>query len=733
MTEDHALESKAKDKSEIDSINSVDLKTPKATLETGRLARISDSAVTLSAGSNKILVTCCYSKEPKPGSKSFFPLTVDFEEKSCAFGLIPGGYNKREGKPTERAILSARLIDRAIRPLFPAGFFNEVQVIVSVLSSDRSTPLDVLAICGASAALELSGLPILESIGALRVGLVDQEFVVNPSYQELQKSKLDLVVAGTKENILMVEAGASFVKEETVIKACRFAQGFISEQIEKIKELARLSKSCSKKLDFEREAKDSLIDELVHKKLERAFQEIIAEGIKDKKLRDHKFNKELKILLAEEELLEESKQAKAKDYANELLKKLLRQSILEQGVRIDGRSCEEIRAVSSEVSFLPRVHGSGLFNRGLTQVLSSVTLGTDSDSRPVEGLLTHKELRYFHDYSFPPFSVGETRPLRSPGRREIGHGALAERALLPALPSKEEFPYVIRVVSEALSSDGSTSMGSTCGSTLALMDAGVPLKEPISGIAMGLIFEKDKFAVLSDIQGIEDFLGDMDFKVTGGKSGLTALQLDVKLKSGIPADLLSIALEQARLGRGEILEKMLLTIAEPREHCSEYAPLIYHYRVDPPDISGLIGSGGKNIKELIRESGVKEINISQDGLVTIVGDQPSVSHALESIKSSTVKIIPGKEYKGKIIRKTADLIISSVHGKDALFKMFNPHKFAHYEVGDAVIVLVRDFSRGKVYVSRIRKEAEIEIEKNTEKTKEKEELVAKEGGEDQLD
>jgi len=697
------------------SVNSIDLESPKLNLETGKLARMADSSLLLTQGDNRLLVTCCFAKESKP-NQDFFPLTVDFEEKMSSVGLIPGGYNKREGKPTIKSILASRLIDRPIRPLFPEGFFNEVQIIVSVLSSDKSTPLDVLALCGVSAVLEISSLPVLDTIGALRVGLIDQKFVINPSYEELEKSSLDLVIAGTEKNILMIEANSSFVSEEIIVKACRFAQKIIKEQIEKIRKFGILNNSQLKKIKFQKEPEDQAIYTLVSKNLEKSFKAIVQKKIKNKKQRDQEFEetsnsfldshftekqKEAKTLQEQKTL--ESEKSKAEEYISKLRKKILRESILKNGVRIDGRSCEEIREISCEVGLLPRAHGSGLFTRGGTQVLSSVTLGSEADSRPVEG---SSDLRYFHDYNFPPFSVGETRPLRSPGRREIGHGSLAEKALIPTLPSKEAFPYVIRVVSDALSSNGSTSMGSTCGSTIALMDAGVPIKEPISGIAMGLILEEAKFAVLSDIQGIEDFLGDMDFKVAGSRTGITALQLDVKVKSGIPVDLLEIALQQAHVGRIYILEKMISIIKEPRAKISKYAPLIYNYQVDPSEISSLIGSGGKNIKELIERTGVKEINISQEGIVTIVGEEQSVNQALERIKFSTVKIIPGKEYPGEIIKKTQDLIVASVHGKDALFKMFNPHKFANYKVGEKVRVLVRDFSRGRIYVSRITKPEE---------------------------
>ncbi|MDX1919596.1 MAG: polyribonucleotide nucleotidyltransferase [Candidatus Caenarcaniphilales bacterium] len=648
----------------------------KITLEVGRVAGEAKGSVLVKYEDTIILVTCCESKEPKQ-NVDFFPLTVDFEERLYAVGRIPGSYNRREGKANDKAILSSRLIDRPIRPLFPDGYYNDVQIVATVLSSDVVNPPDVLAIFGASAAIELAGLPFQGPIGGVRVALNKAlgQFIINPTYEEIENSPLDLVVAGTEKAILMIEAGATFVKEEVILAGIAFAHDYIKMQVASQKELVNLL--GVQKREFTTPSDDEALMGVISQIAKDKLTEAVEAKLTDKQVREaisdqaYKAVKEHFEALSDEDPLKE-KAGLAGAYVKKLEKKLMRKQIMEKGERIDGRKCNEIRPIWSEAGFLPRAHGSAIFTRGSTQVLSAVTLGSGFDAKPMDGIWPEKEQTYFHNYNFPGFSVGEAKASRGPGRREIGHGALAERAIIPALPSKQEFPYVIRVVSDVLSSNGSTSMASTCGSTLALMDAGVPLKHPVAGIAMGLILDEGKCAILSDIQGVEDFLGDMDFKVTGSQDGVTAIQLDLKLPQGIGLPVLKVALDQALVGRQHILSKMLETLDQPRQELSKYAPRLLTMQVDVDSIGGIIGPGGKNIKKLIEESGVEKIDISDDGTVVIVGTQETAERAMASLGAITMKIIPGEEYPGVIIRKMPiGIFVEIGPGKVGLLKLGN--------------------------------------------------------------
>ena len=663
----------------LDSVKSVVCElTPekRITIETGRLAGEARGSALVTCGESVVLVTCCAASEAREGA-DFFPLTVDFEERLYSVGRIPGSYNRREGKPTDKAILAGRLIDRPIRPLFPEGYYKDVQLVATVLSSDQTDPVDVLAILGASAAIELAGLPFKGPVGGVRVGLNQSgQFVVNPTYEELKDSPLDLVVAGTEKAILMIEAGANFIKEEVILAGIAFAHEHIKTQVAAQRQLVELCGITKEEFVPPVEHDESLW-ELASNLAKQKLLESIESKITIKKDREavskqaYEAVKEYFTNLADEDPLK-AKLPQALKYVYKLEKKLMRAQIMEKAERVDGRKCNEIRPIWSQVGILPRAHGSGVFTRGTTQVLSTVTLGSGLDAKPIDGIWPEREQTYYHHYNFPPFSVGEARSSRGAGRREIGHGALAERAIIPALPPREQFPYVIRVVSDVLSSNGSTSMASTCGSTLALMDAGVPLRQPVAGIAMGLILDGNRCAILSDIQGVEDFLGDMDFKVTGSRDGVTAIQLDLKLPQGISLQILKVALDQALVGRIHILDKMLETISKPRETLSKYAPRLLTVQISTDDIGGIIGPGGKNIKRLIEETGVEKIDITDDGMVTIVGSGENAELARARIASITMKILPGEEYRGVVVRKLPiGLFVEFGPGKVGLLKNNN--------------------------------------------------------------
>jgi len=640
---------------------SIDFHGRKLTLETGRLAQQAGGSVVVNYGDTVVLTATTASKEPREGI-DFFPLTVDYEERLYAVGKIPGGFIKREGRPSEKAILSARLIDRPIRPLFPDGYRNDVHVVASVLSVDQNNPPDITAMLGVSAALAISNIPCEAPTAAVLVGLVAGQLIINPTLAQMEKSSLHLIVAGTKDAIMMVEAGADEVPEEIVLEGILLAHENIKilvEFIESFVEEARIQGLVSEKTqvlppeiptifveDFSFYAKPILQDGIKRCALEKRKKldrESYIQSLKNEIIENFK---------AQHVDIEEEHSNSSKLFGkilDELEKKLVRSLAVEDNLRVDGRKLDEIRGINCEVGVLPRTHGTGLFTRGETQVLTVATLGAVSDEQILDGLGVEESKRFMHHYNFPPFSVGETRPMRGPGRREIGHGALAERALEPVFPKDENFPYTVRLVSEVLGSNGSSSMASVCGSTLSLMDAGVPIKEPVAGIAMGLIKEADRVAILTDIQGIEDALGDMDFKAAGTSKGITALQMDIKI-SGTTKEVLTKALVQAKEGRMYILEKMLAVIPASRENLSPFAPRIIRTDVDPDKIRDIIGPGGKIIKKIIEETGV-EIDIEDDGRVFIVAvDGQSGEKALHIIDSIIKEVVTGQIYMGKVTR-----------------------------------------------------------------------------------
>jgi polyribonucleotide nucleotidyltransferase len=613
-------------------------------LETGRVAKQAGGAVWLQQGDTIVLAAATMSREVRAGM-DFFPLTCDYEERKYAVGKIPGGFVKRGGRPSEKAILTSRLIDRPVRPLFPDGMRNDVQVIAMPLSVDLDHLPDTLAIVAASAALMVSNIPWGGPIGAVRVGRVEGEFVANPTLAELDFSDLDLVVAGTKQAIIMVEAGANFVSESEMLAAMDFAHEIIKEQCALQEELREIAGKPKDEVEFF--LPNATILEAIQTKMGDEISATIQNP--DKAARESAIDdlkKEIVKRLSEDFPEQTSAISEAADKA---VKKAIRKLIIEKGVRPDGRKTDEIRPISCEVSLLPRVHGSGLFTRGQTQVLTSLTLGATSEAQVVDNLEVDEKKHYMHFYNFPPYSVGEVRPMRAAGRREIGHGALAERAMVPVLPPTEEFPYAMLLTSEVLESNGSTSMASVCGSTLALLDAGVKLKAPVAGVAMGLMTLDDKFAVLTDIQGMEDFSGDMDFKVAGTTEGITAIQMDTKIQ-GIPREVMVQALEQARQGRLHILGKITEVMPEPRTELSQYAPSIFTIEINPERIGEVIGPGGKMIKKITAETGA-QIDIQQDGKIFIAAvDQEAGRRAADIILGMVGEIEVGSLFTGKVTR-----------------------------------------------------------------------------------
>jgi len=612
-------------------------------LEVGHMARQADGAVLATLGETVVLCTAVAAKTVRPGL-DFFPLTVNYQEKAFAAGKIPGGFFKREGRPSEKEVLTSRLIDRPIRPLFPEGFRNETQVICTVLAHDGETDPDIVAMIGSSAALTISGIPFLGPIGAARVGYIDGEFVLNPSIEALKSSKLDLVVAGTRDAVMMVESEAHELPEQTMLAAVMFGHRQFQPVIDLILELAQ---ECAKE-PWQLEVPDH---GETYAKLEARFADELREAYSEaqKQVR-HERVQALRAKALEELAGDDLEAAVAvQDCFKKLEKAIVRGRILETGRRIDGRDLESVRPISAEVGILPRVHGSALFTRGETQALVVVTLGTGQDEQVVDALEGDIREHYMLHYNFPPYSVGEVGRLGSPGRREIGHGKLAWRATHPLLPSKEEFPYTIRVVSEITESNGSSSMATVCGASLALMDAGVPLKRPVAGIAMGLIKEGDRYAVLSDILGDEDHLGDMDFKVAGTEQGVTSLQMDIKI-AGITEEIMQRALEQARRGRQHILGEMAKSIGMPRPEMRETVPRITTLQVPTDKIGAIIGPGGKTIREITERTGTK-IDIEDDGTVRIAAaDSEAARKAAEWIQSLTAVPEVGKIYEGRVAR-----------------------------------------------------------------------------------
>lgn len=613
-------------------------------IETGRLAKQADGAVCVQSGDTVVLVTACGEKEPKP-DLDFLPLTCDYREYTYAAGKIPGGFFKREGRPTEREIIVSRLIDRPIRPLFPDNYHCETQIIAAVLSAEVDINPDVLALNGASAALSISDIPFHNPLGAVRVGLVNDELLLNPDEEEMAESSLDLVVVGTEEAITMVEAGANEVSEEKMVEALELAHEAIRQIAASIRELGE--QIGKEKREVPPAELDGEVDRIVR---ENAPDKILeALYIKDKLESNQKMKEARNAIVDMFPEEEEEKRKQANKVFGKLKEELFRKELLEKGQRPDMRSHNEIRPISSEAGFLPRTHGSALFTRGETQALVTATLGTGEDVQRLDDLMGESSKRFMLHYNFPPFSVGEVRFLRGPGRREIGHGALAERAISPVLPTEEEFPYTIRVVSDILESNGSSSMATVCGGVLALQDAGVPLKAPVAGVAMGLVKEGDNYVVLSDIAGFEDHYGDMDFKVAGTEAGITALQMDIKI-GGVTRQILSQALAQAREGRLHILDRMKDTLAQSREEISKYAPQITTIQIPTDKIGAVIGPGGKVIRQIVEETGVK-IDIEDDGTVRIASsDGESAKKAIAKVEEITAVPQEGKTYLGKVVK-----------------------------------------------------------------------------------
>jgi polyribonucleotide nucleotidyltransferase len=615
------------------------------TFETGKLAGQAGGAVTLQLGDTMILATATMSNEARQGI-DFFPLTVDYEERMYAGGRIPGSFFRREGRPGEEAILTARLTDRPLRPLFPKDLRNDVQIIVYSLSTEGENPIDILVVNAASAALMISDIPWGGPVGAIRVGRIDGEFIINPTFSELEQSDLDLRLAGTQEAILMVECGAKEVTEDVMVTALEFGHKAIQPLIEmQLQMAAEIGKVKREYTSY------ALQEDINNKVYNRAAEEIraVLSQPYQKAVHDAGFNAIRNQVIDEFAGEDENLIREVRGAFDDAVKKVVRNQILTQNIRPDGRNTKEIRNIWCEVGVSPMAHGSGLFTRGETQALTLATLGTPREAQEIDSLSPADSKRYIHHYNFPPFSVGETRPLRGTSRRDIGHGVLAENALRPMIPPESEFPYTLRLVSEVLSSNGSTSMASVCGSTLALMDTGVPIKMPVAGIAMGLIKQDDQYVVLTDILGIEDHLGDMDFKVAGTSTGITALQMDIKL-IGITSEIMSEALEQARVARLQILEKMLEVISEPRPDLKPHAPRIEVLHIPVDKIGAVIGPGGKTIRSIQEDTGAK-IDIGDEGVVYIAtNDGESARMARERVEALTESAEVGRIYTGKVVR-----------------------------------------------------------------------------------
>ena len=692
MLEEHVFEAKLGDQTLI--------------LKTGKIARLAGGSLLLQSGDTVLLATATMSRNPREGI-DFFPLTCNFEERLYAAGRIPGSFFRREGRPSEQGILASRLIDRPLRPLFPKDFRNDVQVIVQPLSQGESEYSDVLAITAASCALMISDIPFEGPVGGVRIGLVDGEFIVNPTIQQMETSTLDLRVAGSAEAITMVEAGADIISEATMLDALELAHQSIQDVI-RVQNEMRAAIGKPKRDDYVRfgmpEALASRANELMADRVKELVSTTQLKGDRTDSL--NALEDELKEALAEEAESNGWSSRLVGNAFHDILKETVRERILGEGIRPDGRDQRTIRALDAEVHVVPRPHGTGLFTRGETQVLSLATLGMPGERQELDDLFPAETKSYIHHYNFPPFSTGETWMLRGPKRREIGHGALAERALVPVLPSKDEFPYTIRVVSECMSSNGSTSMASVCGSTLALMDAGVPISAPVGGIAMGLVSDGDRYRVLTDIQGMEDHLGDMDFKVTGTREGITALQMDIKIK-GVTRQILTEALEQARVAREKIIDVITATIPAPREKLSDSAPKMLTTKIDVEKIGALIGPGGKNIRALQSEYEVK-IDIEEDGTVYIAapgGD--GAERALKHIDAMMEVPEPGRIYTGKVVR-VADFgaFVEILPGTDGLvhISQLSDSRIERVtdvaNVGDELLVMVTAVTDGKVRLSR---------------------------------
>jgi polyribonucleotide nucleotidyltransferase len=685
-------------------------------LKVGLLAPQAGGSVLIQSGDTAVFVTA--TRGATKEGIDFLPLLVEYEERLYAAGRIPGGFLRREGRPPEKAILTSRLIDRPIRPLFPSWMREDIQIVATTYSMDAEVPPDVLAVTGASVAVLLAQIPFYGPMAAVRVGLVGDDFIINPTYKEVKQGDLDLIVAGSPDGVVMIEAGANQLPEQDVIEAIDFGYEAVRDLIQAQRDLiAELGITMP---EIQSPPKNDELLNFIKERAAAPIRTILSQFDLDKANRDSALAeieaKEVAAVIAElpeDNPLKVTTTEDSKAIPNtfkSLTKKLMREQIINEGVRVDGRTLDRVRPISCRVGILPpRVHGTGLFQRGLTQVLSIATLGTSGDAQDLaDDLHPEDEKRYLHHYNFPPFSVGETRPMRSPGRREIGHGALAERAIVPILPPKEEFPYVIRVVSEVLSSNGSTSMGSVCGSTLALMDAGVPILKPVSGAAMGLIKEGDEVRILTDIQGIEDFLGDMDFKVAGTDTGITALQMDMKI-TGLSIEVIAKAIQQARPARLHILEKMLATIDKPRTNLSNYAPRLITLKIDPDCIGLVIGPGGKTIKGITEQTGAK-VDIEDDGTVIVSAiESIKAEQAKQIIINMTRKLKEGDVYLGRVTRIIQiGAFVEVFPGKEGMvhISQLAEGRVGKVEdevaVGDEVVVKVREVDqKGRLNLTRL--------------------------------
>ena len=653
----------------------------KVTVEVGKYCGMANGSCLIRCGDTVVLTNVTMADQPRDGI-DFFPLGVDFEEKMYAVGKIPGGFKKREGRPSDKAILTSRLIDRPIRPLFPKGFFNDVAVVATALSVDTNIPPEVFGMLGSSIALSISDIPFMGPTGSVVVGYVDGEYVINPDNKQRERSKLHLSLSGTKDAIMMVEAGAEEITEEEMLQAILFGHEEIKKQVAFIEQIVAAVGKEKKAVEMYKVGEDVMtaVSEYAGALYDTVLEEF------DRSARELKEEEAEKQVYAHFAEIFPDREREVGDALYALKKQKVRRKILDKGIRPDGRSLTEIRPIWCEAGILPRVHGTGVFTRGQTQVLTTATLGTISEVQKLEGLDDDVFKRYMHHYNMPPYATGEAKPLRTPGRREIGHGALAERALEPVLPSENEFPYAIRTVSEVISSNGSTSQASVCGSTLALMDAGVPIKAPVAGIAMGLIKDdqSDKVCVLSDIQGLEDFLGDMDFKVAGTEKGITAIQMDIKIK-GIDEKILKTALEQARQGRLFILDKMLQVLPQPRKELSPYAPKIITFVIDPDKIREVIGSGGKVINGIIAETGVK-IDITDDGVVLIATCDTEMAQKAKAMILAIAKDPEvGDRFKGEVVRILQfGAFVELAPGKDGMIHISKLSKKRVEKVEDVV-------------------------------------------------
>ena len=672
------------------------------TIETGKIAKQANGAVLVRYGDTAVVVAVTGTKTPREGV-DFFPLTVDFEEKMYAVGKIPGGFIKREGRPAETAILTSRLIDRPIRPMFPDGYHNDVQIVATAVSVDPNNAPDMPAMLGASCALAISDIPFNGPIAGVRVGQIDGKFIINPTVEQAAISTLNLAVAGTKDAILMIEAGAKEVSEETMLDAIFFGH----EEIKKLVEFQEKIVAAVGKPKME------VPVYVPPAELVNEIEVYGAENLKAALMDANKLQREENVEKIKKEIAEhfmEKYPDNAEDVAyitQKLVKKIVRHTISVDKIRPDGRQLDEVRPITCEVGLLARTHGSSLFTRGQTQILNCLALAPLREAQILDGLGAEEVKRYIHHYNFPPYSVGETKPLRSPGRREIGHGALAERALKPVIPSEDEFPYAIRLVSEVLESNGSSSMGSVCASTLSLMDAGVPIKAPVAGVAMGLVKDGDYFTILTDIQGLEDALGDMDFKVAGTAKGITAMQMDIKI-DGINKAIFEQALAQAKRGREFIMGKMLECIASPRANLSKYAPKITTVTVDQDKIAKVIGPGGKTIKMITEKTGVK-MDIDESGRISIAAiNSESADKAIKMIEAITAEAVVGKVYTGKVTRlMNFGAFVEILPGKEGLvhINQLALERVAKIEdvvsVGDEIIVKVTEIDqKGRINLSR---------------------------------